>query len=242
MGSRSSLTIFAVGIAVLVVGCVSPSTPRTSTAPASDVPTISRTASFATVTASYRSGAYRDALAQIETLSRQPSLSSADRLYLDNQAAICRKALNPTAAPLSLAVPTAVRGAKQTVSDCGPQSLLYLCQNMHVRASLPTLTKAAGTRPGVGSSMAGMVRAASTVGLTATGVQVDADALRRVSPPALAWVDGNHFVAVTGVTDAGATIYDPNKTGKEKIALDILLRRSGGVLLLLSHDKSAATL
>jgi ABC-type bacteriocin/lantibiotic exporter with double-glycine peptidase domain len=83
--------------------------------------------------------------------------------------------------------------------------------------------------------MAGLAKAARAHGLKATGVQVDREALRTFHPPALAWVDGNHYVAVLSTGGDRAVIYDPNETKETPIETEELLRRSGGVLLLLSQ-------
>ena len=231
---RSRL-LYAFGIAIFfglsVGGCNAPP-PKTAVAPSpvSGIPTVNRSASFAPIVAAYRAGAYRDALTRVETLSKSPTLSAADRLYLDKQAAICRAALTKPAAPVRVAATPA-----PAVADCGPRALLLICRDLDVPASLPALTRAAQTRPGIGSNLAGLTSAAKSVGLTATGVQVDLDALRRAPTPAIAWVDGNHFVTVSRIENNSATVQDPNKPGKETLALPTLLQRSGGVLLLVKR-------
>jgi ABC-type bacteriocin/lantibiotic exporter with double-glycine peptidase domain len=109
--------------------------------------------------------------------------------------------------------------------------------------SLADLTRIAGVQQD-GASMAGMVAAAKAMGLHATGVQMDAEALANLAnlhTPALAWVDGNHYVAVLNVTTdivgvTSARIHDPNKADAETMTIPELLRRSGGVLLLLEKD------
>ncbi|MER3418448.1 MAG: hypothetical protein C4343_04960 [Chloroflexota bacterium] len=78
-------------------------------------------------------------------------------------------------------------------------------------------------------------RAARARDLTATGLQVDADALSQLSSPALAWVDANHYVAVLSVTGETATIHDPNRPVAETISTADLLARSQGILLTLSR-------
>lgn len=222
--------------------CVAPTTHSTTPTLHSDVPTVQSSASFAGVTATYRAGAYPEALAQVKALSRRPGLSSADRLFLARQEEIIQRATlekgTPDAPKPSASVPRVVP-SPTILSDCGPRALLFVCREIDVPASLSALTKAAGTRPGVGSNLAGLTQAANSVGLSAKGVQVDANALRRMPTPALAWVDGNHFVAVTRIQSDSATVHDPNGTGKEEVALDTLLRRSGGILLLLERDKDA---
>lgn len=217
------------------VGCVTPTT-HTNALPVSDVPTIGRSTTFAGITTAYRAGDYKQALSQTQTLSQKTDLSPADRLFLQRQQEIIQKAMSGSTA---IAKPTQITRPLSPVSlaDCGPRALHFVSQELGVPASLSALTKVAATRPSVGSNLAGLTRAANSVGLTARGVQVDADALHRIPTPALAWVDGNHFVAVTQIKNDFATVYDPNKIEKEKIALDSLLQRSGGILLLLEKGK-----
>jgi ABC-type bacteriocin/lantibiotic exporter with double-glycine peptidase domain len=64
---------------------------------------------------------------------------------------------------------------------------------------------------------------------------VDKAALEQLSPPAIVWVDGNHYVALLSVTGERATIHDPNQPTEEVIPIQELLQRSGGVLLTLSR-------
>lgn len=222
------------------IGCATPTT-HTERTPRllpriSDVPTIGRSTSFAEITTAYRAGDYKQALSQVQMLSQKTDLSPADRLFLQRQQEIIQKAISGSTAmakPAMVVSPT----SSASLADCGPRALHFVCQELGVPASLSALTRVAGTRPGVGSNLAGLTHAANSVGLTARGVQVDADALRRVPTPALAWVDGNHFVAVTQIKDDFATVHDPNKIEKEEVALDRLLQRSGGILLLLEKGK-----
>lgn len=101
-------------------------------------------------------------------------------------------------------------------------------------ASLPALTRVAGTTP-EGTTLAGLQKAAASLGLVAAGVQMDKDALANLSRPALAWVDGNHYLTVLRVKGDTATIHDPNQPQKEEVPLSDLLGRSGGVLLTLQR-------
>lgn len=118
-------------------------------------------------------------------------------------------------------------------ADCGPRALLLACHELDAPTSVAVLTRAAGTTA-AGTTLVGLQKAATSVGLKATGVQVDRDALAALSHPAIAWVDGSHYVAVLGVNGDTATIHDPNKERKENVPLSDLLGRSGGVLLTLA--------
>ncbi|MBC7806564.1 MAG: hypothetical protein H7145_10475, partial [Akkermansiaceae bacterium] len=182
-------------------GCAAPAT-RSAAPPPSDVPTVQRSATFAGVSAAYRSRNYGEAIKRIRSLSRNPDLSPADRLFLSRQETICREAISNRSGAIPeprTEPPTVDSQPSPVVADCGPRALHLVCGELGIPASLPALTKAAGTDPGVGSNLLGLSRAAQSVGLSARGVQVDADALRRAPTPALAWVDGDHFVAVTRI-------------------------------------------
>lgn len=81
----------------------------------------------------------------------------------------------------------------------------------------------------------GLAKAAHSVGLEAVGVKMDYEAVSALKEPAIAWVDGNHYVAVLSVIGSNASIYDSARTGKETIPVRILLRRSHGIFLLLGQ-------
>ena len=82
-----------------------------------------------------------------------------------------------------------------------------------------------------------MQGAATQLGLKAEGVQVSREALPDMNMPALAYVNGNHFVAVLNVQGRGenatARIHDPNKAEEETISQERLLRLCSGYLLLI---------
>ncbi len=120
-------------------------------------------------------------------------------------------------------------------ADCGPRALLLACERLGVKTTLPQLRKGAGTTAG-GTSLAGLADAAKRMGLKAEGVQVSREAPGDVEMPALAYVNGNHFVAVLSVQGRGeggtARIHDPNKGEEETISQERLLRLCSGYLLL----------
>jgi ABC-type bacteriocin/lantibiotic exporter with double-glycine peptidase domain len=103
-----------------------------------------------------------------------------------------------------------------------------------VHVELHTLRRQAGTTLG-GTSLEGLAEAARANGLRAEGVQVDGNALTRLDQAAIAWVDGDHYVAVLSVEGGRATIHDPNHAREEVITTQELWQRSGGILLLLSR-------
>ncbi|HLJ57157.1 MAG TPA: cysteine peptidase family C39 domain-containing protein, partial [Chthonomonadaceae bacterium] len=105
-----------------------------------------------------------------------------------------------------------------------------------VKASLPELRKAAGT-DAQGTTLAGLKRAAEGLRMKAEGVQAGREALSRLPTPALAWVRGDHYIAVLAVRGEGesgtAVIHDPNEPAERTIAQERLLQMSGGYLLTL---------
>lgn len=208
---------------------------------------IVQSAAYQSAAADFTNHRVAAALAKVETLLGRSDLSETDRAFLLHQQAICRATLSgkpmvAAAAPVAAPVRAAALTAAQ--ADCGPRALLIACQEMHVPASLPALRQAAGTT-GDGTNLAGLIRAAQSVGVKAEGVQMDGASLSNLNldnAPALAWVDGNHFITVLSIHGDSATIRDPNQSGDEDISLRTgptgLLARSGGILLLLSRSRS----
>ena len=192
---------------------------------------------------------YAGAIAAIDTLLADPSRSAADRVFLRRQRDICREAKSgiKTSAPVpSASVPNPA--AVASPADCGPRALLLVCREAKPYIPLPTLaalSKTAGVMAPKGASLEGMAKAAQSVGFAPLAVQMDRDALANLSTPALAWVDGNHYLAVfqvqrslRGIAYDSVVIQDPNEERKETIGLTTLLSRSGGVLLTLPQAQA----
>jgi ATP-binding cassette subfamily B protein len=101
--------------------------------------------------------------------------------------------------------------------------------------SVERLRQLAGTTE-QGTSLAGLAKAAKALGLQAEGVQVSRDALAQIEMPALAWVNGNHYIAALSVHGEGehgtAVIHDPNAASEQTIPQEQLLRQCSGYLLL----------
>lgn len=130
--------------------------------------------------------------------------------------------------------PVSQRISSPDAADCGPRALFLICQEQGVLSSLAELRRTAGTTV-KGTTLAGLAKAAKAQGWKAAGVQVDRQALAQMSGPAIAWIDGDHYIAVLSVSGDTATVHDPNKPQKEEMALDDLLRRCGGIVLTLSR-------
>ncbi len=222
---------------------VNPASPRRAAATSG---TVQRTRLYQEAVLRFRRKDYPGALARLDRLSAQAS--GTDAAFLLRQRSLCLEAIHsgrsvvrtPSAetVPLAGLAPRATRPQKSTAADCGPRALLLACRELSVpaAATLPQLTRAAGTDK-AGTTLAGLARAAKTCGLVATGVQMDQGALANLSRPAVAWVDGDHYLAVLRVNGDTAIVHDPNKPQKEEVPLSDLLQRSGGVLLTLTPPR-----
>ncbi len=214
--------------------------PAANTRTVDSVP-VQQSAQYRAAVALYARHDYPAALAGVNSLLQQPQYQQrpADLDFLRQQQAICRHALAPhvAAVPVRFTSPVTVPApAPRPISqaDCGPRALLLLCPQLGVRTSLDALRKQAGTTA-AGTSLAGLAKAAQAVGLKARGVRLDKQALTQLSDPAVAWVDGNHYVALLSVEGQQVTIHDPNQQSEEVLPVTRLLQRSGGVLLTLSR-------
>lgn len=201
---------------------------------ASTSPTIQRSPAYHSAAGLFARKDYRAALIAVDSLLNRPNLAPADRDFLARQRDICLAALSPLQAPPATPSPRPKDPATQrpVLGDCGPRALAILARHMGLTADVAALTKAAGTTKH-GTNLEGMVRAAKSIGLEAEGVQVDRTALMQLDTPAIAWVDGDHFLAVLSVSGDDSTIHDPNRAKEESIQTEELLRRSGGILLKL---------
>ena len=241
---------FGLGAFVCVGGCApraaSPPASAPSSSPRNFSPSRAALLSVPALPAyqqaaqAYRHKNYQKALALLDTLLASPTLSSEDRAFLQNQQTLCRYALHPGAKSTSPTSSVAAASHPKTPADadCGPRALALACQKLGVAASVEKLRQAAGTTA-QGTSMAGLVRAAHGLGLTAEGVQVSREALADAQTPAVAWVNQNHYVTLLSLQGEGdaatATIHDPNDAVEKTIPREQLLRLCGGYLLLLKR-------
>ena len=186
---------------------------------------------------------YGQAATLLQQLTALSSLTAAERAFVLQQRALCLKdaglpvlasSISPSGAAPAPALSTAAPSL--TNADCGPRALLLLCHQLGVKTTLPFLRQKAGTTK-TGTSLAGLATAAQAVGLKAEGVQVSREALPEVETPALAYVNGNHFIAVLALSGKGknatARVQDPNAAGEATISQERLLRLCSGYLLLL---------
>jgi hypothetical protein len=226
-------------LVVLLCGCHSAPTVTSVAASASGSPripsqnpSIQRSPVYREAAALFERKQYHEAIAKLDRIAEDPDLTPADREFLKHQREICQGAATGRPIPVLRAPSPAPKLAPPPLGDCGPRALAIIAQQLGVKANPSELTKAAGTTAH-GASLDGLRRAATSIGLTAEGVQMDRAALSQLDHPAIAWADGNHYLAVVKVAGEETTIHDPNKPHEEVIATEELLRRSGGILLTL---------
>jgi hypothetical protein len=124
-------------------------------------------------------------------------------------------------------------GLSVRAADCGPRALAVVLEARGRQVEVSWLARVAGTNR-FGTTLAGLERAAAAAGLRAEAVQMDFPALTKMEGMGIAWVDGDHYVAVLSVRGDEAIIRDPNHSQDERIETEQLLRRSGGIVLTLA--------
>ncbi|MFO8006685.1 MAG: cysteine peptidase family C39 domain-containing protein [Candidatus Brocadiia bacterium] len=94
---------------------------------------------------------------------------------------------------------------------CGPRCLCFCARRLGVRAELTHLANLSGAQPGRGASLGALSQAARELGLEARCYSLDLEDLLSINPatPAIAPVDGNHFVVVWTDHEGELTVVDP---------------------------------
>ncbi len=146
----------------------------------------------------------------------------------------------PAVAALAVAPTTPINPlVVDDYNSCGPRSLVLVCKYLHRPVvSLHVLESAGGTGPH-GTNMTAMVRAAKAAGFNALAVQASRQGFSKLPMPAIAWVNGDHYIAVFSMHGKGAhataTVWDPNALAPVTLSQQSLLRMSGGIMLLLKQ-------
>ncbi len=121
-------------------------------------------------------------------------------------------------------------------ADCGPRALSLALHSLGKEVPVSTLSQWAKT-DAKGTSMKGLQEAAGRAGVTATGLQVSREGLEEITVPALAWKNGNHYVAVIETNGSGenwqAVIADPNEQNPRTMSREEFLQMCGGYVLTL---------
>ena len=242
---RSAFLALLLPALALATGCHAPSADPVATVVAAphrveNANRIPTSPEYKQAQEAYKRHDYSAALALLGRLASRPDLSTEERDFLTRQQTLCKNAQHPEKKTAVVAASAASPALPKTAADadCGPRALAIACRKLGVAASVEQLRQAAGTTA-QGSSMAGLAKAAKSVGVEAEGVQVSREALNEVETPAVAWVNQNHYVALLALSGEGeratATIHDPNDAAEKTITREQFLRLCNGYLLLLKR-------
>ena len=197
----------------------------------------------------FQEGKREESRALLAGLLKSKALLPQDREFLNRQIAIVASPSPPAPVrstrklvaltpPPSGGIFSPGGGGIANKADCGPRALKLAADALGLKSEIGVLTRAAGTDKN-GTSLEGLEKAAKSLGLKPEGVQVDRDALLQVPTPAIAWFDGNHYVALLKVStnpvtgSSSARIHDPNEGVEKTLPIEELLSRSGGIVLTL---------
>ncbi len=137
-----------------------------------------------------------------------------------------------------------VPGVRQRdATDCGAACLLSVARYHGRRVPLSRIRQFADTDRN-GTSVFGMLEAATRLGFTAKGVRGKPESLPSIPLPAIAHVTGrdgmSHFVVIARVSRARLTVMDPRDGVLARIPTDEFIRRWTGVLILLAPEERLA--
>ena len=85
--------------------------------------------------------------------------------------------------------------------ECGPRSLLAVCEIVGKKTTFEELAKLSDFSPKTGTTMLGLYRAAQTKGLNPVGMKGSVKELRTVEKPVIAHVEEDHFLVVRAIKD-----------------------------------------
>ncbi len=119
---------------------------------------------------------------------------------------------------------------------CGPQSLLAICQDLGVYATIDELSKLSGLDQNKGTTMIGLTKAVEAKGLHAAGMKMSIDELTETGVPAIALLWQNHFVVAK--SDAQGLQVTDYSAGPQVISPDVFRAKYSGFALLISKDES----
>lgn len=125
---------------------------------------------------------------------------------------------------------------------CGPQSLLRVCEILKVESNLEELKQLTGFDPNRGTTMLGLRDGANYKGLTSKGVKSNLEAVqeKKVPLPAIAYVNGDHFLVLEAVQGDGVRISDSASKYAPYLSWEELSKIWEGELLIFDAAKQSS--
>src|SRR4051812_5022734 len=120
-------------------------------------------------------------------------------------------------------------------TDCGPAALAMISAYYRKRISVARFRELAGTDRN-GTTLAGLISAAKSIGFDARGVRATAHAFEDINLPVIAhWQEDNrnHFVVVFKRSAKNVWLADPAR-GRRKLRSDEFHKHWSGILLVLT--------
>lgn len=123
---------------------------------------------------------------------------------------------------------------------CGPQSLSRICELLEVETSPVELQKLSGFASNRGTTMLGLKAAATYKGLAPTSITTSVELLRKkkVSLPAIAYINNNHFLVFEAIDKKGVKTTDPAQKYEPHITWEKLTGLWRGELLIFNIKKA----
>ena len=126
---------------------------------------------------------------------------------------------------------------------CGPLSLLRVCEILEVETNLEELKQLSGFDPNRGTTMLGLRDGAKYKGLTSRGVKSNLEAVQEktVPLPAIAYVNGDHFLVFEAVQGDGVRISDSASKYDPHLSWEELSNIWEGELLIFDAEGQSST-
>ena len=134
-------------------------------------------------------------------------------------------------------VPRQDERLQTSLYDCGPAVLAEALRQRGRLVPSRDIEALAGTTVR-GTTMLGLQRAATALGVSTAGMMLSFDDLRRASLPAIVFVRGNHFVLVTAADRGHVTVLDP-AVGRLQVGRAQFLREWRGETLVFDGTPSS---
>ena len=135
-------------------------------------------------------------------------------------------------------VPTPPSEEDQLLLSCGPNSLLRICQLLGVETDFNELAQLSRFNPDEGTTLLGLRDAAKYKGLNPKGIRGSLKLLKRnkLPMPAIAYVNGNHFLVFEETVSDGVLVTDPADKYDHLLTYNELAPIWNGELLIFDYQ------